>query len=249
MSDWESDIIECTLFNSGKKWECDLHSMSAIKTIRVASMPFDENTYVVFREGVTDCVVVDPGLQPDKIAEKLKENNLKIAAILNTHGHSDHIAGNASMKHLNPTAPLVIGEKDAGKLTDPDLNLSAPFGLPLVSPPQDQTVAEGDVLEFAGIKFEVRETPGHSVGHVVFIFEDNGQKTVLGGDVLFRGSIGRSDFPDGSFADLKSSIEEKLFTLPPETIVLTGHGPQTTVGEEIESNPFVGKPAGFKPTV
>jgi len=220
--------------------------MAEINFLRIVSMPFDENTYVLYREGLASCVVVDPGLEPEKIVEVLNERNLEVAAILNTHGHSDHIAGNGTMKQLAPDAPLVIGHGDAEKLTDPQKNLSAQFGLALISPKEDQTVQHGDTYSAAEIDFEVRETPGHSAGHVVFIVKNGARTIVLGGDVLFKQSVGRADFPDGSFAQLKKSIEEQLFTLSEDTIVLPGHGPATTVGDEIEGNPFVGKPAGYK---
>lgn len=235
-----------TVSNFVHKVECDLSGMAAINFLRIPSMPFDENTYVLYKEGLTSCVVVDPGFEPEKIVEALEERKLEIAAILNTHGHSDHIAGNGAMKKLAPEAPLVIGWGDAVKLTDPDKNLSGPFGLPLVSPAEDATVKEGDVYSVADIDFEVRETPGHSSGHVVFIVRDSERTIVLGGDVLFKGSIGRTDFPDGSFADLKQAIEEKLFTLPADSVILPGHGPATTVGDEIEANPFVGRSAGYR---
>lgn len=219
--------------------------MPRISFLRIVSMPFDENTYIVYREGDTRCVVVDPGLEPDKILEALEDQNLVPEAILNTHGHSDHIAGNGSLKERWPDCPLVIGWQDAEKLTNPETNLSAPFGVSLVSPPEDVQVREGETYEAAGIEFEVRETPGHSAGHVIFIIREGSDTYVLGGDVLFQRSVGRSDFPDGNFTHLKKSIDEKLFTLPRESIVLPGHGPPTTIGEEIEHNPFVGKPAGY----
>jgi hydroxyacylglutathione hydrolase len=166
-------------------------------------------------------------------------------AILNTHGHADHIAGNAALKDQFPRCPLVIGAGDADKLTDPVGNLSANYGVPLVSPPADRTVGEGDVLDLAGVRWTVRETPGHSRGHVVFISRELAPILVLGGDVLFAGSVGRTDFPDGDPAELVGSIRGKLFTLPDETLVLPGHGPPTTIGEEKRSNPFVGVGAEF----
>jgi glyoxylase-like metal-dependent hydrolase (beta-lactamase superfamily II) len=184
-------------------------------------------------------VVVDPGLEPDRIFDELTHLAVTPAAVLNTHGHADHIAGNAAMKDRWADCPLIIGAGDAGKLADPVENLSSGFGVPLVSPPADRTVAEGDVLDLAGIRWTVRETPGHSRGHVVFIAYDFDPVIVLGGDVLFAGSIGRTDFPDGDFEELAASIREKLYTLPDSTIVLPGHGPPTTTGEEKRINPFV----------
>lgn len=206
----------------------------------VVSMPFDENSYLISLPGEKECLVVDPGFDPQQIEDTIKENQLSPAAILCTHGHSDHIAGNAYMKQCWPDCPLVIGHGDASKLTDPVGNLSAGFGFKVVSPVADQTVKEGDVLELAGLKLLVREIPGHSSGHVVFVIEDSQPPLIIGGDVLFAGSIGRTDFPDGSFDELKQSIHEKLFVLPDDTVVLTGHGPTTTIGAEKRTNPFVG---------
>ena len=216
---------------------------SRVSIYSIPSMPFDENSYIAHLEDRKDAIVVDPGLEPEKIFHVLDDRELQLAAILCTHGHSDHIAGNAAMKERWPDCPLVIGSGDAPKLTDPVANLSAPFGIELVSPPADRTVEAGDVIEYAGIKLEVRFTPGHSSGHVVFVLNELEPVQVFGGDVLFAGSIGRSDFPDGSFAVLKDSIDKHLFTLPDDTIVLPGHGPATTVGDEKRSNPFVGEKA------
>ena len=210
----------------------------------IESQPFAENTYVINREGQTDCLIIDPGFEPQKIVAYVQAENLSPTAILNTHGHSDHIAGNDAMKQTWPNIPLIIGEGDAEKLTDPQLNLSAPFGMPMVSPPADQTVREGDSLELAGMSLEVLETPGHSIGHVVFIYR-SAPIVVIGGDVLFAGSIGRTDFPDGSLQDLTKAIHQKLFVLPGDSLVLPGHGPTTTIEREIEGNPFVGVPAGY----
>jgi glyoxylase-like metal-dependent hydrolase (beta-lactamase superfamily II) len=210
----------------------------------IESQPFSENTYVFNRAGQTDCVIVDPGFEPNKIVEYIDAEKLVPTVILNTHGHSDHIAGNEAMKRQWPDIPLVIGEEEAEKLTDPQLNLSAPFGANLISPPADQTVKEGDSIQFAGIELDVFDTPGHSRGHVVFIYRST-PTVVFAGDVLFSGSVGRTDFPDGSFEDLAHSIHHKLFVLPGDSIVLPGHGPATTIDQEITGNPFVGAPAGY----
>ena len=217
-----------------------------IKLASVVSMPFDENTYIASMRGSRQCLVFDPGLQPDKIVEHLESEGLTPAAILNTHGHSDHIGGNRAMKERWPDCPLVIGAGDAPKLTDPELNLSAPFGMAIISPQADLVLREGETYSAAGIELEVLETPGHSCGHIVFIWKGGEPWIVFGGDVLFQGSIGRTDFPDGSFQQLRDAIHSKLFSLPGDTIVLPGHGPPTTVEEEIASNQFVGIPAGYQ---
>lgn len=190
-------------------------------------------------------MVFDPGLEPGKIAAILDRDGLTPAAILITHGHSDHIAGIAYLKRRWPQCPVVIGHGDAAKLTDARLNLSQDFGFPIVSPPADALVSEGDRYEAAGMAFEVLEIPGHSSGHVVFLWRGDKPAVVFGGDVLFAGSIGRTDFPDGSFEQLASGIWMKLFSLPDDTIVLPGHGEPTTIGQEKRTNPFVGAPAGY----
>jgi hydroxyacylglutathione hydrolase len=203
----------------------------------IVSMPFAENTYVVWQDGRTDAVVIDPGTEPDAVLAFLHERGLSPAAILNTHGHADHIAGNADLKAAYPDAPLVIGAGDEPLLTDPDLNVSRPFGFEIVSPPADRLVREGDSVLFAGLTLDIREIPGHSPGHIVYIVRDAG--VVFGGDVLFRGSIGRTDFPGGSFATLAAGIRKKLYTMPDETVIYPGHGPVTKVGHEKRTNPFV----------
>jgi len=213
---------------------------SKLNVHTLVSQPFAENTYVLWLQGRTDALVVDPGLEPDLILNFLRGEELIPAAILNTHGHADHIAGNHFLKEAYPNAPLIIGAGDVPMLADAELNLSAPFGLPITSPPADRTVREGDIVEAAGFRLEVLEIPGHSPGHVVFIWRDT-PCLVLGGDVLFRGSIGRYDFPHGDGPLLMRGIREKLFTLPSDTVLYPGHGPVTTVGHEKRTNPYVGQ--------
>ncbi len=211
----------------------------------VVSMPFGENTYIAHLSGRDDCLVFDPGFEPQAIMDYLDTHSLTPAAIVCTHGHSDHIAGNAALKQRWPDCPLVIGRGDADKLSDPHGNLSAMFGLSLESPPADRTIGEGDRFEAAGLALDVYDTPGHSSGHVVLVCRQTEPWRVFGGDVLFRDGIGRTDFPDGDFDTLRRAIHEKLFTLPDETIVLPGHGPETTIGREKRGNAFVGAPAGY----
>lgn len=222
--------------------------MKTVQVARIVSVPFDENSLIFWLEGRSDCVVFDPGLQPGAIAEELGKNQLTPAAILCTHGHSDHIAGNAGMKERWPDCPLVIGKGDEYKLTDPVANLSANYGFSLTSPPADSTVTGGDTYEVAGMSWQVIDTPGHSEGHVSFLLSVDSEETsghLVAGDVLFRRGVGRTDFPDGDFETLRRSIHEELFTLPDDTIVYPGHGENTTIVEERRENPFVGIPAGY----
>ena len=164
------------------------------------------------------------------------ERELDVEAIWNTHGHIDHIAGNASVKEAFPDAPLVIGAGDAAMLTDPMANLSGMAGVRIVSPEATKTVTEGQTLEALGFEWTVREIPGHSPGHVVFICSETDPPIVLGGDVLFQGSIGRFDFPGGDGRLLVEGIRQKLYTLPDASIVYPGHGPATTIGTEKKTN-------------
>jgi glyoxylase-like metal-dependent hydrolase (beta-lactamase superfamily II) len=213
--------------------------MSAPQVHTVVSMPFEENSYVVWLGGQRECVVIDPGLEPGLILDFLRDQGLSAAAILNTHGHADHIAGNAAMKERFPGAPLIIGAAETRLLSDPQANLSAAFGFALTSPPAERTVKEGDVVEAAGLSLEVLDVPGHSPGHVVYLQRGVKPWRVFGGDVLFRGSIGRYDFPGSDGPLLLECIREKLFTLPPDTVVYPGHGPATTVGHERQTNPYL----------
>jgi glyoxylase-like metal-dependent hydrolase (beta-lactamase superfamily II) len=210
----------------------------ALQIRTVVSLPFEENTYVVWQDGRAHAVVIDPGLEPELILEVLADEGLTVDAILNTHGHGDHIGGNEMLKRRFAAAPLVIGVREAPLLSDPMANLSAVFDMPVVSPPADRLVKEGETVEAAGLNFEVLEIPGHSQGHVVYVLRGSPVR-VFGGDVLFRGSVGRTDFPGGSAEQLFDGIRRKLFTLPPDTVVYPGHGPVTTVGQEKRSNPFV----------
>ena len=210
-----------------------------LQVVSILSMPFAENSYLVFRQGSSKAIIIDPGLEPEKILRAARKHSLQIVAILNTHGHADHIAGNEAMKEAYPDAPLMIGAIDAPMLTDGMLNLSTPFGMEIISPPADRLLNEGDELELAGIKLKVRDLPGHSPGHVVFIAEDESPIIVFGGDTLFESSIGRTDFPGGSLEALLTGIRNVLFTLPDDTLVFPGHNDPTTVGTEKQTNPYL----------
>ena len=204
----------------------------------IVSMPFAENTYIAWLPPRRDVLVVDPGLEPELVVDFLRERGLTPAAILNTHGHADHIGGNAALKDAFPDAPLVIGAAEQHLLVDANANLSAPFGMPITSPPADRVVREGDVVEAAGIALEVLDVPGHSPGHVVYLVR--GEPCVLfGGDVLFAGGIGRYDFPGSDGELLFDGIRRKLYALPGSTVVYPGHGETTTIDRERRTNPFV----------
>lgn len=212
----------------------------------IESAPFAQLCYIARMEGRADAVVIDPGFDARSVLRLVEQKGLRPVAILNTHGHLDHIAGNAAMKQAFPEATLVIGRNEADLLTDPEANMSASFGLPVRSPEADRLVDDGDRLEVAGFQFLVREIPGHSPGSVAFVADQFDPPIVFGGDVLFSGSVGRTDF-GGDFPLLRSGIQSKLFCLPDGTVVFPGHGPETTIGQERRSNPFVGDRAGATP--
>ncbi|RMG03172.1 MAG: MBL fold metallo-hydrolase [Planctomycetota bacterium] len=207
--------------------------------VTVSSL-FQENAFVLHREGSNAAVIVDPGLEPGRIIRFIEDEALHVLAILNTHGHADHIAGNAALKKRFPDAELIIGKHEAHKLTDAEANLSMAFGMAIESPPADRVVEDGDELALDGLLFRVLHVPGHSPGHVAYLWEAEGYvPEAFVGDIIFAGSIGRTDFPDGDHEALLRGIREKIYTLPDETILHPGHGPDTTVGEERRTNPFV----------
>lgn len=192
--------------------------------------PFYTNCYVV--KSGNDAIVIDPGEATAELKQFVKECN--VTMVFNTHCHCDHCGGNAEIMQLTG-APLVCHEGDLPLLRAlPDQGRM--FGVPFPpSPEPERFIKHGDIIHLGEIEFEVRHAPGHSPGHVVLVTDG----VALVGDVLFAGSIGRTDLPGGSMSQLLKSIREQLMTLPDETLVYTGHGPQTTIGEERRSNPFL----------
>lgn len=215
-------------------------STDRIITERVVSAMFDQNAYLVWKHGETKAVAIDPGFDVESLIGLIHSNQLTLAAIWLTHGHADHIIGLERLKKAFPDAPIVIGVNEAALLTDPELNLSLPMGFPVVAPKADRTVVDGEQFEEAGMKVRVLEIPGHSPGSVVFVIENPKPNIAFVGDVIFAGSVGRADFKGGDGRQLITGIRSKLFAFDDDTLLFPGHGPSTTIGQEQQTNPFVG---------
>ena len=201
--------------------------------------PFQENTFVL-HDASNECVIIDPGCYTSAEQQQLKqyitEKNLKPVKLLNTHCHVDHIAGNRFVFDTYKLLP-VIHREDLIVLQSQE-RVCMMYGLNYDPSPMPETFMEdGDVVSFGSTKLKVLFTPGHAPGHVVFYNEKN--NFVINGDVLFNGSIGRTDLPLGDFDTLDHSIRTKMYTLPNDTVVYCGHGPTTTIGHEKKNNPFV----------
>jgi glyoxylase-like metal-dependent hydrolase (beta-lactamase superfamily II) len=196
--------------------------------------PLDTNCYLVYCSETLECAVIDPGAEAERIFPLIVELGLKPVVILNTHGHIDHIGANKDVKEKY-RVPLCIHSLDSPLLEKiQEFELSFFLGAK-ESPPADRLLKDKETIRFGKSSLLVVHTPGHTPGSVSFL----GDGILFSGDTLFFGGVGRTDLPGGSTKDLEKSIKEKILTLPPETIVLPGHGPLTTVGEEKESNPLL----------
>jgi hydroxyacylglutathione hydrolase len=195
---------------------------------------FQVNSYLLWCEETGACVVVDPGDEPERLLARLDSAGAAPELILNTHGHLDHVAGNAALK-ARYGVPILMHPDDAF-LVDAFEQQAAAFGLRLTRPPAaDGPLLEGDEVRFGRSVLAVHCAPGHSPGHVVLV----GEGDVISGDVLFAGSIGRTDLPGGDLAALLRSIDTVLLPLGDAMRVHPGHGPATTIGDERRTNPFL----------
>jgi glyoxylase-like metal-dependent hydrolase (beta-lactamase superfamily II) len=215
--------------------------------------PFLVNCYLVTADAGAagpETILIDAPDEVQQVIAHCDRLGLKPRLLLNTHGHVDHISGNAAVKEHWPALKLAIHAADAAKLGSPLRNLSLLLGQVVTSPPADVLLTDGQKLTLGDEVLEVRHTPGHTPGGISLILREprpgpsGGDVTTpvaFTGDTLFAGSVGRTDFPGASSKALLSSIRRQLFTLADETLCYPGHGPPTTIGEERAHNPYVGE--------
>ena len=201
--------------------------------------PFQENTYVLYDE-TKDCVIIDPGCydanEEAALQAFIASEGLNPVKLVNTHGHIDHVLGNYFVSQTYGV-DLYAHELIKGQLTNiPNYSQLYGFNAYKLSPEPSHFLDEGDLLTFGNSQLEVLFCPGHAPDHIVFYSPDQG--FVINGDVLFQGSYGRVDLPGGDFETLKASITQKMFALPENTVVYCGHGGETTIGRERQTNPI-----------
>jgi glyoxylase-like metal-dependent hydrolase (beta-lactamase superfamily II) len=202
--------------------------------------PIQANCVLLGDSDAGELVVIDPGEEGVRIAERVRASGLRPTMILHTHGHIDHAGGTAEFaRELDAELPIGLHRDEIELYRNLPMQAQM-FGLEVEAPPEpDQWLDHGLRLEVGGLELEVRHTPGHSPGGVCFVVSGADEPLVVVGDVLFAGSIGRTDLMGGSFPVLERSIHSQLYTLPDDTRVICGHGPDTTIGREKATNPFV----------
>lgn len=198
--------------------------------------PVSTNCYLGINEESKEALIVDPGDRADQIQAMIEREGVKPVAILLTHGHFDHMMAAAELRRIYEI-PVYAGEKEQEVLESAALNLSTGFIRKAYTMKADHYLSDGEELILAGSRIKVLETPGHTPGGCCYYLAEEG--ILFSGDTLFCQSVGRTDFPGGSFDEIKKSIKEKLFLLPAETICYCGHGEGTRIGREMERNPYV----------
>jgi len=200
---------------------------------------FQENGYLVWLQDGPEAWILDPGFDPhaELMLAALRRRKLTPTAVLVTHAHPDHIAGIPALREAYPNLALVVSQAEQHMLGDPEANLSAAMGMNVVVPAATRLVAPGEALTFGTVMWRVLDVSGHSPGGLAYYCPEAG--VVFTGDALFADSIGRTDFPGGSLPRLVRNIRSHLFTLPENTVVYSGHGPPTTIGQERATNPWV----------
>lgn len=206
-----------------------------IETLTIGA--FANNCYVVHSPGRRECLIVDASAPPAAIIGRVRDLGLTPTRILLTHAHIDHILGLPALRSAFPGVPVALHASEHDWLESPRLNLSGAMGEPFTAGPADETLEDGQVIDFAGEAIRVLHTPGHSPGSVTFVIDSI--DTAIVGDTLFSNSIGRYDFPTSDGPTLLASIRDRLYTLADRTRILPGHGPETTIVHEKRTNPFV----------
>jgi glyoxylase-like metal-dependent hydrolase (beta-lactamase superfamily II) len=208
-----------------------------VKIVAIPNGMFAQNCFLAVDDTAGECAIVDPGEEAGLILHKVRETGARPVAVWLTHAHLDHVLG-AGRVAAETGVPIWLHPADR-PLYDGVPEQAAWFGLPGPPrlPPPDRAFVPGEPVRVGGLEFDVRHTPGHSPGSVCLVATAHG--VVFAGDVLFAGSIGRTDLPGGDFETLMDSIERELLSLPDATIVYSGHGPETTIGHERRANPFL----------
>lgn len=201
----------------------------------VVDPTYDQNCYVLHRRDTDLCLVVDPGLQHPALLQHLERHGLRCERILLTHGHGDHCSGVPAVRAAH-RCPAAINSGDRFLLPFVAMLPGVPDDLPEVE--CDEDLNAGEVLHWQGVDLQVLATPGHTPGSVCLLLGSD----LLAGDTLFRRSVGRTDLPGGDWGTLMASIQGTLYSLEPETVVRPGHGPTTTIAEEMRANPFAVHP-------